>query len=183
MSQTTAAKILKILGSVLVLVWVINLSSRTHQGLFALLIYIGIIVAGVFIGRQGTTAAKPSKAKPNLPQDFVVAYEHDNIALDTATGRIWLRDGQRERVFSKREILGWQMQTNEMQTPDTYGNGIINRGTRIKHNARIAIQTSDMDYPLYTIRFRAHSELFSTDRNIQDATAWTNRLTAFMNSR
>jgi len=184
MSQTTLGRLLKIAGLVLIFIWVISqmLSFRSRQPLFYLIVWIGILAAGFIVERKGRTEVRPAKAKPNLPPDFVIAYEHDNIALDTQHGRLWLRDGQRVRVFSKDQILSWQLLTSEMQAPTMVSGGVVMPGKRVQHNARLAIQTKDLDHPLYTILFRGHSEFLSTDKNVAEAQVWANRFTAFMNS-
>ena len=85
-------------------------------------------------------------------------------------------------MFTKGDILGWQVEYGTVKAPDMYAGGVINRGTQAKTDIRLAVQTKDMEHPVYRVRFEPHSKWLHGERNFEDANTWSNRMTAFRSS-
>ena len=185
MASKVLGLIMMWLGVGLACLWLFILATSataTHPSIVPVLLFLGLIFGGRKLQGKPLIPSPRGSAELPVPGDFKSAYAHDNIAIDTTTNRIWLRDGQRARVFEKKEILGWQAASNTVKAPDMYGGGVINRGNAAKYNSRLLVQTNDLDHPVYSIRFTRHNALLNGESNYNDAVAWGNRLTAYVAS-
>lgn len=177
MEKTSLGRILFWFGVFLTALWILR-TFTSRVGVSPIFLLLGLLL--IFLGRYIQRGEAQVKLPP-VPSDFIVAFNHDNIALDAVNKRVWLREGALSRVFSKTDILGWNVQHGTVKAPDMYGGGVITRGNQAKTSIRLAVQTKDMNHPMYLVRFARHNRWINGDANYADAVAWSNRLTAFMN--
>lgn len=107
-----------------------------------------------------------------LPVNFLATHRHRDIALDSATRRLWVKDERgRERVLDSGEIIGWEMKSIE-----------VNRnGSCWNKKNYLEIKTNDLDRPVWRVRFKDHMEAFPSNRNHRECSEWFARLTAVYN--
>ena len=179
MTRKNLALALVVLGAVF---FIFSFSGRSS--FLGMLFWLAVVGGGVLLFRSSSsTPAVNGAPDSSIPSGFNATYHHANIALDTAAGKIWLRDGARSRVFNKAEIIGIQPLYDNMQgLPTMISNGVVSQGTQVKKNIRIDVQTLDLDHPTYTVRFRIKSLFTNTDLLYAEALSWANRLNAFLRS-
>ncbi len=182
MNKSLSGRFLLWFGVFLSVLWLFRMfTSRLSPSPMLLVFGLGLILAGRFL--QGKLAPREvSPPSPPVPFGFNPTYAHDNIAFDVSAKQVWLREGDRSRVFARSDILGWQVEYGTVKAPDMYSGGVINRGTEAKTSIRLAVQTKDMEHPVYRVRFARRNRWLNSEGNHADAVAWSNRLTAFMNS-
>lgn len=111
------------------------------------------------------------KEKPlPLPADFKARYAHDNIAMDTESGKLWIRDRSGSRVVDRSDILRWN------RTFRT-GNGAA------EVNNALEIHLRDLDRPKSVVQFKRHNDFWKSGaaRNAQESEEWVSRLTTWVN--
>lgn len=92
---------------------------------------------------------------------------HDNIALDTRTDTLWIRDASgAERYLKRPDLLSWKTAHDER-------NGTFRQ--------RIEIDVPDLKRPRWSVLFQRHSDTWikSSRKNGQERDEWFARLRAW----
>ena len=102
---------------------------------------------------------------------FVSDYRHDNIAINSQTGKLWVRDRDgRSAVLDKADILRWNLAFTSL--------GVIHTQNRIEIHAR------DLNRPMWSIPFNRHGDTWKWNarKNYAEAEEWNSRLTTWLHS-
>ena len=149
----------------------------TGRGFLSPTFLFGAAIA--FVGWKfvaGIAPAGSSGGKPPVPAGFNASFWNKNIALDTTSGALWLRDQDGTTTTLPREgVLGWEMSSAD-STHQT------NIGPRVVHlNTNLLVKTRDFAKPLWTVRFNAHlpRTMHGSKANYRELTEWQARLDAF----
>lgn len=157
-----------ILTALLVLAWLASLPD----GLFAFVstgVLVGIVLAflwlvpQVIVRQRQLNTEKPSTFREGFEPDVL----HDNIALDTASDTLWIRDASgTERYLQRGDMLGWK------------SNHDWNNGT---FRQRIEIDVNDVTRPRWHVLFQRHSDTWikTSKRNGEERDEWFARLRAW----
>ena len=143
-------------------------------GLFGLMGFVLQWVAAIavfFLVKGSGIGSGPSASK--LPAGFSTDFHHSNIAIDTKSNRVWLRDRKsgQAATFDKGNLLRWTHR---------YTTG--NHGTWVKNF--IDVEVRDLNHPKYEVAFNRHSELsiFGARKNQAECEEWQSRLTTWINN-
>ena len=129
------------LGSGLLWLWAVSLA----------LILLGVVL----VVRRGEPAVRKQQAAFHVP-GFTPNYAVKNIALETGTGRLWIRDKELgERLLNQNEVQGW----SPKQDGDVWG---------------LEFRTSDTSAPVW------FSRIGNTPESVD---AWSERITAAYRDR
>lgn len=138
-----------------------------------MLLTIILVATAVFVyyawGRKGDSTTIDLEG---LPAGFAATHRHRNIALDSTTKRLWVKDESgRQRVLNPDEVVEWVVKSIE-----------VNRnGACWNKKNYLEIRTVDLDRPVWRVRFKNHGEAFPSDRNHRECSEWSARLTAVYN--
>lgn len=104
-------------------------------------------------------------------EGFVSDFKHDNIAINTQTGKLWVRghDG-RSAVLDKADILRWNLAFTSVG---------------VHHiNNRIEIHVRDLNRPMWSIPFNRFNDAWrwNNGKNYAEAEEWQSRLTTWLHS-
>ncbi len=126
---------------------------------------IGAIFVFKKIGPPPVRGAGPSATETDFKADFA----HDNIAIDSAGGKIWVCDSDGTKaVLNKSDLLRWELAST--QVGDQHGNN------------RIVLHVRDLNRPKWTLPFKRHTDAlrWSAKRNRDEAEEWMSRLTTWL---
>jgi hypothetical protein len=135
------------------------------------LILLAIVIAGLVFAIK---KSKRSDGGYNLPgaAPFNPTHADRNLAIDTTTDRVWIRDERGKAwMFHKSQLRTWKHQFREWR------NAVY---TFREYNV-IEIHVADLDHPTHRIRFDRYSDKFGNQRNHVAASEWVDRLTTFIN--
>lgn len=139
-------------------------------GVMGLLLQLAAAI-GVFFMMKGAGKGGPSASA--LPAGFSKDFHHDNIAIDTKSNKVWLRDRKsgHAATFDKGDLLRWSHR---------YTTG--NHGTWVKNF--IDVEVRDLNRPKYEVAFNRNGELsiFGARKNQAECEEWTSRLTTWVNN-
>jgi hypothetical protein len=117
-------------------------------------------------------AVKPPPAH-GAPAGFEATFSHDNIAVQAATGKLWLRDARgHEAVLDPEDILGWQVRNDDKRK---------NMRASGPEQVFLDIASLGQDKNLWSIRFSRHDGTAFEGRNLEECREWSQRLTALYN--
>jgi hypothetical protein len=103
---------------------------------------------------------------------FKPTHSDRNLAIDTATDRVWIRDEHgKVWIFNKTQLRTWKHQFHEWRNP-IY---------TFREKNVIEISVADLDHPTHRVKFDRYSDKFGNQRNHAAASEWTDRLTTFIN--
>lgn len=130
---------------------------------------IGMSPIAFFVGLMWIVPLLFRRPKPPSKQhvDFDPAIAHDNIALDTARGTLWIRDASgAERYLQRNDLLSWK-------TAHDWKNGTSRQ--------RIELDVRDVQRPRWQVLFQRHSDRWvkSSKVNAQERDEWFARLRAW----
>ncbi|SFW74473.1 hypothetical protein [Luteibacter sp. UNCMF366Tsu5.1] len=132
----------------------------------------GLLMAAIFGGRKKDPSQAGSyHARGEVP--LTATYASDNIALDLAGRRLWLRDTSGQTVIvDLDQVAAWEHTWRDT----TNGWGKV---FRIKNE--MVFRLRQLDQPTVRIRFRRHNDAFNGNANFAEAEAWQARLTTLLN--
>jgi hypothetical protein len=134
-------------------------------------ILLAIVIAGlVFVIKK----SKRSEGGYSVPgaDAFVPTHADRNLAIDTATNRVWLRDERGKAwIFHKSQLRAWKHHCHEWR----------NAAFTFRERNLIEISVADLDHPTHRVKFDQYSDKFGNQRNHNAASEWTDRLTTFIN--
>jgi len=140
-------------------------------GLLGFVLQLAAAVAVFFLVKAAGKDKGPSASA--LPPGFSTDFHHDNIAIDTKSNRVWLRDRKsgQTSTLDKGNLLRWTHR---------YTTG--NHGTWVKNF--IDVEVRDLNHPKYEVAFNRHSELsiFGARKNQAECEEWQSRLTTWINN-
>lgn len=114
----------------------------------------------------------PNIAPPELA-GMCITHSHDNIGLDSKSGKLWVRDEKGlQAVLNPDQITGWQV--DYLETHNALG-------VTWPHKVYLSIKTKDIDKPVRRMRFKRYGESHVERRNLEECREWADRLTAFYN--
>lgn len=144
-------------------------SIMPMSGIAALI--VGFIPA-YFVYRMIAGGTARGHGKTGWPADFNPDYQHDNIAIDTKSDRIWLRDRSSGKtvILKRLDMLRWTHRY-------TQGNGAW-----IKNF--IDAEVRDLNRPKYEVSFNRHGDLWrwNAKKNAAECEEWQSRLTTWVNN-
>lgn len=164
--------ILKILRWLLTALLVLALLVSFGDGFFAVVstgVLVGFfllalwLVPHAFSRERQLNTSKPMTFREGFEPDV----RHDNIALDTLTDLLWIRDPSgAERYLERSDIIGFK-------TAHDWNNGTFRQ--------RIEIDVKDVHRPRWQVLFQRHSDTWkkTTKRNGQERDEWFARLRAW----
>lgn len=163
---------LKLVRWVLTALLVFALLVSLGDGFFAF-VSTGILVAfallalwlvpHVFVQQRRLNTSKPVTFRDGFEPEF----RHDNIALDSRSDTIWIRDASgAERYLERGDMLRWK------------SNHDWNNGT---FRQRIEIDVNDVARPRWHVLFQRHSDTWikTSKRNGAERDEWFARLRAW----
>jgi len=147
--------------------------SILDLGPVSLLLAFGaaIVVFVVGKGKKSGGGSAPAPRRGRYPEGFTPSFAHDNIAIDQANDRIWLRDRSGHwAILPRSDILRWNR-------------AFVHRGP-IEFDNRIEVHVRDLNRPKYEVAFKRHGEAFKwgAAKNSQEAEEWVSRLTTWVNN-
>jgi hypothetical protein len=77
----------------------------------------------------------------------------------------------RQRVLEASEVIGWEHDRVQVSKNGSCWN--------VKNY--LIVKTTDLDYPMWRVRFKSHQEAFPSNRNSNECSEWFNRLNAAYN--
>lgn len=136
-------------------------------GLILLIIGVGAVVLLITKTRRNDGGYNVPGAIP-----FTPTHADQNIAIDTNSGRIWLRDEKgRVWIFHKSAVRTWKHHWTEWR----------NQAFTFREKNYIEICVDDLDRPTHRVPFDKFSDKFGNQRNHTTANEWSDRLTTFIN--
>jgi hypothetical protein len=103
---------------------------------------------------------------------FTPTHSDRNIAIDTTTDPVWIRDNHGKTwIFHKSQLRAWKQHCHEWR----------NTAFTFRERNLIEISVADLDHPTPRVKFDRYSDKFGNQRNHAAAIEWTDRLTAFIN--
>jgi hypothetical protein len=133
---------------------------------------IPAVLLGAWVKVQRNRSGEAVYVGPGEPP-FQAAYASENVALDVASRRIWLRDvNGRTMTVDLDQIAGWE----HTWTDTTNGYG---RRSRIRNE--LSFRLRQLDVPTVRVAFRQFSDAFNGDKNFDEAAEWQARLTTLIN--
>lgn len=152
-------------------------------GLLAILLVVGqgsgfllllILAAAVLVWMNWpTSGSKPEQKQKPKPSRFAEGFhpdcEHDNIAIDTKSDHVWLRDAKRgERYVPRTQIRSFKPTWMS-------GNGL--------YDHRLEIALDDLQQPLWVVAFNRHGDKWKSAglRNRAELDEWEARLALWIN--
>lgn len=138
-----------------------------------MLITLVLVATAVLVYYASKSGNGPKKIDlRGLPAGFIPTHRHKNIALDSSTKRLWVKDESgRQHVFDAAEVLEWRVQSIE----------VSKNGSCWNQKNYLEIRTDNLDFPVWNVRFKNHGETFPSNRNHRECTEWFARLTAVYN--
>ena len=135
------------------------------------LILLIIVIVGLVVLIK---KSKHADGGYNLPgaAPFSPTHADRNLAIDTTTDRVWIRDERGKAwVFHKSQLRAWKHHWHEWR----------NAAFTFREHNVIEISVADLDHPIHRVKFDRHSDKFGNQRNYQAAQEWNDRLTTFIN--
>lgn len=133
---------------------------------------IPAVLLAAWIKVQRKRSGEAAYVAPGEPP-FHAAYASENVALDVAARRIWLRDvSGRMMTLDLNQIAGWE----HTWTDTTNGYG---RRSRIRNE--LSFRLRQIDVPTARVSFRQFSDAFNGNKNYDEAAEWQARLTTLIN--
>lgn len=130
-----------------------------------------LMSAGLFRITRAPAAAKLYTAKGEPP--LTATYASDNLAFDTTSGRLWLRDVTGRRlIVDLAEVAAWEHTWTD--TSNAWGHR-----SRIRNE--LAFRLRRLDIPTVRVSFRRYSDAFNGNKNFEEAATWQARLTTLIN--
>lgn len=151
---------LGIIAMVGLFVLFLNLSDGN---VFISLLFPALVGAGLIYSKNSKVVTGPK------PQEFDANFSHNNIAINTESGKIWLRDvSGKTAIFDKADISRWRHEHASL--------GLKN------YDNRLIVDVRDLSSPVWTVRFSRHNDNFDkgAKQNFEDARDWHSRLTAWL---
>lgn len=133
-------------------------------GFLSSLVSIGVFIVVFFMMKRGAPIGSS-----RVPDGFNADFAHDNIAIDTASGKLWLRDKSgASTVVDKGDVLRWNL-------------AFMSRGA-IHLDSRLEVHVRDLKRPKFEVPFRRHGETWKwgAARNHAEAEEWVSRLTTWV---
>lgn len=129
------------------------------------------LIAAWFRLRRPLPADHLYTAKGQLP--LRATYAADNLALDVAGGRLWLRDvSGRTVIVDLGSVAAWEHTWTDISNV---------WGHHFHTNNRMTFRLRDLDHPTVTVRFRRYGDTFRSNKNHAEASQWQARLTNLIN--
>ena len=144
----------------------------TGRGFLSPLFLLGAAV--VLLGWRFMSAG----GKPPVPAGFDASFWNKNIALDTTTGALWVRDKSGiTATLQREEVVGWEMQNSNFSSQAVVGPRVT------PMDNRLLIKTKNLQRPVWTVPFNAHTSLTGggNHANHRELKDWYERLNAFYN--
>src|SRR5690606_26273080 len=129
---------------------------------------VGAVAAFFLV--KGKGGAGGAGGASSYPAGFEPSFAHDNIAIDQANGKLWLRDRSGfSAVVDKGDVLRWNR-------------AYVSRGT-IEFNNKLEVHVRDLNRPKFEVAFNRHGDTWKSGaaRNSQEAEEWASRLTTWCN--
>lgn len=148
------------------------ISVLGNVGSVSLVLALGaaIVVFALGKGKKSGDGSAASR-RGRYPEGFNPSFAHDNIAIDQANDKIWLRDRSGHwAILPRSDILRWNR-------------AFVHRGP-IEFDNRIEVHVRDLNRPKYEVAFKRHGEAFKwgAAKNSQEAEEWVSRLTTWVNN-
>ena len=135
------------------------------SGFLHLNLCIGVPLGAWWLFKRFSSRTKSSTLRDQIAPDFV----HDNIALNSTTRKLWLRDvSGKERVVDFVNVREFSHLWTDIQTA---------RGIAPAHN-RLEFRMNDVRDPIITVCFSRRSTIFTVQHDHADAREWQARLGA-----
>ena len=102
---------------------------------------------------------------------FQSDFKHDNIAINSQTGMLWVRDiSGKTATLDKDDVLRWTLACTEIGD--------------LSVKNRIELHVQDLKMPMWTVRFNRHGDTWKWNarRNHAEALEWQSRLTTWLKS-
>lgn len=135
-------------------------STALLAGFFLLALWL---VPHVFVQQRRLNTSKPATFRDGFEPDF----RHDNIALDSRSDTVWIRDASgAERYLERGDMLRWKSNHD-------WKNGTFRQ--------RIEIDVNDVARPRWHVLFQRHSDTWikTSKRNGAERDEWFARLRAW----
>lgn len=134
-------------------------------------IAVTVVIAGFLLATIWLIPLFFRHHPPKLPTQFKGGFTptvaHDNVALDTDSEMLWIRDPVRgERYIHRSDILS-------ASTNHDWRNGTFRQ--------RIELRIADAAYPQYSVLFQRHSDTWikTSKLNAQERDDWFERIKAW----
>lgn len=163
---------LKLLRWILTALLVLALLASLGDGLFAVAstgVVVGVLlltlwlVPHVFARERRRNIGEPVQFREGFDPDVV----HDNIALDTKSDTLWIRDASGEQRYVQRgDLIAWK-------SAHDWNNGTFRQ--------RLELDLKDVRRPRWHVLFQRHSDTWikTSKRNGQERDEWFARLRAW----
>jgi hypothetical protein len=180
--KTIGEFMLRTVGGAFLMVFGIPLAIGglfANKGFLLVLLGVGMVYLGQqwYRGRRVTDApvGSPAVKRPNVPSGFQTSFWNRNIALDQASGALWVRDtAGAAMVLQPTDIVAWE------GTCDSSNHQTLVGPKTARLNSRLMIKTRDLSKPVWTVPFNAHPQRTEggANANYAELQEWIARLDA-----
>lgn len=132
-----------------------------------------VIVGGAVLLSKLSNSKSGGGSSTRWPEEFNPDYQHINIAIDTKSDRIWLRDKNgRSAVLDKSAIKQWQRNFTS----------VYHLGRNLEYDNYILVLVADLNHPSWEIAFKKHRDAhINSNQNAKECEEWIARLNAWIN--
>lgn len=134
--------------------------------------------------RKGTAAEGPTATALPVPSGqapFTATHKSKNLAIDSASGRIWARDDRgKVWVLEKEDVKAWNHRWTDLTR---HYRGVATGVVSCKNY--IELNTRSLDHPTIRVLFNQWSDAWgfgAAKKNHEQAVEWHARLGTFINS-
>lgn len=151
------------------------------RGIFNIPVFLGALI--LFAGWKFATKMSSTgqgMSKPAVPAEFSADFWNKNIALDTNTRRLWLRDKDGSTaVMQASQIVRCEASSSSAQHQTNIGPRTVHLDTVLRVNVK------DLGKPLWTIAFNAHPTrtMPGSQANYQELQDWQARVEALVTAQ
>ena len=153
--------------------WRLSASVVSMMGAVGLIGFVLSLVAAVVVFFLVKGGGKFGPSASAFPPGFNPDFKHINIAIDTKSNRVWLRDRKsgQTTTLDKGDLLRW-----------THRYTTANHGTWVKNF--IDVEVRDLNRPKYEVAFNRNGEfsIFGARKNQAECEEWQSRLTTWVNN-
>lgn len=149
------------------------------------LLFLAAVAFGIYKLVKKKSPAKPKVDKATghplrqppptaWPAGFDPDYIHDNIAIDTKSDQVWLRERREHRtqILPKSKIKEWQRR---------YWQGAHKGASHVEIFNHLQIDVADMDMPRFEIAFHRAPDEWDWPVNARECKEWASRLSTWIN--
>ena len=161
---------LKLVRWVLTALLVLALLVSFGDGFFAVVstgVLVGFFLLFLWLVPHAFARSRNTRKPTTFREGFEPELRHDNIALDTASDTLWIRDASgAERYLERGDIIGFK-------TAHDWNNGTFRQ--------RLEIDVKDVSRPRWHVLFQRHSDTWikTSKRNGAERDEWFARLRAW----